>query len=950
MRRYLGKCFWAACSLLLAACGGGTDTPTPVAGTPTPVSNTFTVSVDLPASMTLAQRQPTLFPTAYADAVQDLTEQNFAAVWLDDTGKVFESIDITRWVSQGDGRYELDAGTQYRINAVLLMNPAGVPVFTLGEALPEGLYMIPLATERLAITLESSLAYYAFTQRVVQDGGWGVFSEIFNDAPQGKVLFALQDINSMATDISDTLFPKISVQGLTLKELMTLSIVQSMTTGRVERFFTEQAAAIADIQAILGDGYWQVGSFTNNSGSGILVDSTQYDGTETTVNEFRWEKSGNADISLNDFFTYFSESTAFGTEDITHQVLTSNGWKGLFSYLRVVFATQTTALLTDAALSIDDKAGITLDANVYSLNGKKMHDFLSSKNNHYVTRYIQPDATFSEGASGFYFTWRPEGETYLLCDTSNDQDTCRVFPIQMPDAGYTTLDEVITPLANIGPNITDVNGFQLSDNIVVELIDDNFFTLRYWNNIAGDEWAVQEVGAWAPTTVAGQSVIRFDVPDIMKQLASNYRFNSTNLFLIADRGFVNIGEVLLKNTEYHYSGFDNDAKAQIISAASRDNLPPFDNCDFGNTAQATAGLFLNAVTECGGDERFTGARLDTLIGHSLVQISEDGEISAHILRDDNTWEMYRHTDLKAGSRQWALTEEGYLALFPDANDSTTVNRWALTHYEYTLRLLAIKQFSQTDNGATIDNVMTREYAPDSLAACSTLDSGWDQATTTPVTTRTLEDYQTQITQCKTVWFDRNPVLTETLLIGNTGDNSDDKALQFASDSSRFLTLSDDFSGEYFLGQYVDSDGCGFNIDIRWKIDDDGTLYYEALDGSMNERIALTDTDGLKLAIKAFNHQTRWQDDETRTFAATDGELWSDIVTLIPASDVPDVTPIEPPPPTPPADDETPTDGETPTEGDTPGESENTEEPAGPPTGTILNDGQQCAYLEETPAP
>ncbi|GAL05225.1 hyothetical protein [Photobacterium aphoticum] len=110
-----------------------------------------------------------------------------------------------------------------------------------------------------------------------------------------------------------------------------------------------------------------------------MVDSTQYDGVETTVNEFRWEKSGNTDITLNEFFTYFSESTAFGTEDITHQVLTSSGWKGLFSYLQVVFATQTTALLTDAALTQDDEAGITLDANVYSLNGKKCMTFYQAK-------------------------------------------------------------------------------------------------------------------------------------------------------------------------------------------------------------------------------------------------------------------------------------------------------------------------------------------------------------------------------------------------------------------------------------------------------------------------------------------------------------------------------------------------------------------------------------------
>ncbi|GAL05222.1 hyothetical protein [Photobacterium aphoticum] len=112
---------------------------------------------------------------------------------------------------------------------------------------------------------------------------------------------------------------------------------------------------------------------------------------------------------------------------------------------------------------------------------------------------------------------------------------------------------------------------------------------------------------------------------------------------------------------------------------------------------------------------------------------------------------------------------------PDANDLATFNYWALTNFDYTLNLLAIKQFSQTDNGATINNLMARQYAPNSLAACTTNDSGWDQATTTPVTTRTLDEFNTQAAQCKTIWFDRDPVFTETLLVGNTGDTSDDKA-------------------------------------------------------------------------------------------------------------------------------------------------------------------------------
>ncbi|WP_053062497.1 hypothetical protein [Photobacterium aquae] len=951
MRNYLGCCLWAAVSLLLTACGDSGNTTTPTAAEPAPTRTQFTVSVDLPANMDTIAFQSNLLRPAYADAVRTLTEQNFTAVWLDDKGLIADTIEISQWSTTGDGIYTLEAGTRPRINAVLLLDVKGIPEITLGETLPEGLYITPLATERLSITLESSLAYFALAKRVAQIGNWGVFEDVFIEAPQGKVLFAYQDINTIATDIRDTLFPKLGLQGLTLKDLMQLSLVNTMIDGRIERFFTEQAATEADIQAILNDGYWQISTENSNAAVGIHADQTLYDGAETTVNEFRWNKDGNQAISLAEFFTYFSNSTSFSTDDIQLQVLTNEGWTGMFNYLKVVAITRQSAVLTDAALDKEDEAGIRLSAGVYPLEGKRIHDFLSSKDNHYITRYIKPDAQFSAGSSGFYFTWRPENETYLLCDNTNGQDECRISPYAQPDIDYVTLDEVITPLEDVGAEIDSVNGFKLSDNIVVELIDDGFFTVRYWSNIAADEWTIQSYGVWASTGAFGQQLIRFDIPDIIRQLSDNYQFNSQKLFLVADRDFVHIGEVLLDGEEFNFSGFDIDAKEQIFAATSRDNLPPFGNCGFGNTGNANSDLYLNAVTECGGDERLTTSALDNLLDRHWVQISPDGEISAQILRDNNQWEQYRHTELETGSRSWSLGDEGYLTLTPDTNENGNYNRWALTSRDYDQRLLAFKQYRHLETGSdapldAIDNVMVRYYAADQLASCAIADSGWDPDTTTPVTKQTLTDYTNAAANCKQIWFDRDPRFTETLLVGQTGERSDDKALTFANDSSRYLKLSDDFSGDFFLGRYIDSDGCGFNFEIKWRLEDDGTLYYEALDGSMNERLQITDTDGLRLAIKAFNHQTRWQTDEALAYSSNEGEIWSDIITLIDAADVPDVTPIEAPPA-----EETPASEGDGTSDD--GTSESTppvEEDTGPDAGTILNDGKTCAYLPETPAP
>ncbi|MGR5061510.1 hydrogenase expression protein HypA [Photobacterium sp. DNB22_13_2] len=952
MRSYMGYTLLFISSLLLVACGGGSDTAQPVAGTPAPVSNTFTVSVDAPDGMELAYQQSfSLIQPAYANAVQNLTEQNFAAIWLDDKGKIFDSIEITRFEDKGDGIYELDAGTSFRINAVLLIDLDGVPEFTVGETIPEGLFLTPLAVERLAVSLESTLTFFAFAKRVAADESWGIFTEVFQDAPQGKVSLALEDINKLSIDIRDTLLPKIGVQGLSLKDLMSLTIVKTMTDGRIERFITEQSAALANIMAILDDGYWTINTFEGNTGKGILTNNTSYDGSETQINEFRWKKDGGEDIALDIIFSYLSNSTSFGSEDIRSQVLTNQGWVGLFSYLKVQFATDRNALMTDAALNIDDKLGVTLEAQVYSLADKKMHDFLSSRENHFLTRYIKSEATFSDGASGFYFSWRPESETYLLCDNTNDKNTCRVYPVLTPDAAFTALSDVRTPVFDIALSSDQINGFNLTENIIAEFIEDDFFTVRYWSRIAANEWTIQDTGVWAPTTVSGKSVIRFDIPDVIKQVADNYPFSGDKLFLVEDRGYVNIGEVLLELEEFNFSGFDNDAKAQIFDAATRDNLPPFAECDFGDTEFGNEGLFLNAITECGGDERFTTQSVNDLVDKNLVQISDDGEITTHILRNDNTWEFYRNTSAETGSRNWSLTDDGYLKLIGNTNLEDEFDFWSLTNYEYQQNLLAIKVFSQQGQEAQISSLMAREYAPDSLAACLDSDSGWDQTTTTPVVKESLSNYNNQVQQCKQIWFGRDPVFTEALLVGQTGNNSDDKALIFASDpggdsgdhsnddTARYLKLSDDFDGDFFKGSYVDGSGCGFNFAIRWKIEEDGTLYYESVDEShpMNERIQITDTDGLKLAIKAFNHQTRWETDETLNYGSDEGEIWSDIVTLIDASLVPNVEPVEPPPPTPPAEGEEP-----PVE----------EEPAGPPGGTILNDGQTCAYLEvpEDPAP
>ncbi|WP_459782459.1 hypothetical protein, partial [Photobacterium sp. R1] len=94
-------------------------------------------------------------------------------------------------------------------------------------------------------------------------------------------------------------------------------------------------------------------------------------------------------------------------------------------------------------------------------------------------------------------------------------------------------------------------------------------------------------------------------------------------------------------------------------------------------------------------------------------------------------------------------------------------------------------------------------------------------------------------------------------------------------------------------------------------------------GNFKEWIKVSDTDGLMLTVKGFNHFTRWQS-ATPALGADDGEMWSDVVALIPAANVPAVT------------------VQTPTEAPL---------PDSPYPGTILRDGETCDLTPPaTPSP
>ncbi|MGB7996345.1 MAG: hypothetical protein WCF45_09495, partial [Photobacterium halotolerans] len=545
MRTYLRLGLSLFLAGLLSACGGGGDDAGIQPAELPPVKTKFTVTVDLPAGLMTAQQSVSWGPVsqAYA-ATPDLYQDNFAVLFINQQGKVMGQGDITSFALT-DGNYSIEAQVPLLLHGVLVLDLNDVPQFAIGDDLPTNLFMTPLTDTEIALSLKTTLAYRALIKRVATDGHWGIFSETVSDPSNIDVRDAGDFVNELADELSVTLIPKLGLNGVSLSNLMSLSIVNDILEGIMTRKYTELTAQKDEIATIFNSGFWRLASHSSNTGSTLEADMMDYSSPDTATNEtrqidWRWTKNGDSDISLTKDFTYLSEQglVQFDSKEdaIKGQILTASGWKDLYEYFKVLISSSSTASMTDAGLEEADGRNITMRVNSYSLAGLKMHDFLTTKENHFMTRYVPADTTFGEAAKGYYFTWNPVATRMLLCNTQVGGDECTVAPRDNPTVPYTSLEDMVS-VEGAG-SIEQVNGYHLTDNVVVELVLNGTHQANYWVNVGGDDWMVVETGIWGAVSALGKEMFQFAVPDVIKQLANHYPFDTPYLFLVVEQGAV----------------------------------------------------------------------------------------------------------------------------------------------------------------------------------------------------------------------------------------------------------------------------------------------------------------------------------------------------------------------------------------------------------------------------
>lgn len=177
---------------ILTACGGGgSDDPVVAPQEAVEISSRFTVTVDVPEGLATAYQSTSpksksplsinIISTAYADILSSLQEKNFKVVLIDGQGKIYRTSTLSGWKKLSNGGYQFDADTSLRMNAILLVDLFNEPEVIIGDPLPKYLYMVPLTSGEVVVSLNSTLAYQAIAKRVVEKGDWGVFLETVVD-------------------------------------------------------------------------------------------------------------------------------------------------------------------------------------------------------------------------------------------------------------------------------------------------------------------------------------------------------------------------------------------------------------------------------------------------------------------------------------------------------------------------------------------------------------------------------------------------------------------------------------------------------------------------------------------------------------------------------------------------------------------------------------------------
>ena len=163
-----------------------------------------------------------------------------------------------------------------------------------------------------------------------------------------------------------------------------------------------------------------------------------------------------------------------------------------------------------------------------------------------------------------------------------------------------------------------------------------------------------------------------------------------------------------------------------------------------------------------------------------------------------------------------------------------------------------------DPSATVTEDGAEGEISDTLSACETNDSGWNNENKTPIMKADFATFQTTATACKAA---SGRAFTAADIAGKTFSEADGSGEKFSFNVNGTGTVNDD----------------GKLINFDWEIDNHGYLVLTAKEENVvfaRDTYALVASSGDQVSIKGYFEHIDWSDMDRATGA--DGEIWSGV--------------------------------------------------------------------------
>ncbi|MEZ8194353.1 hypothetical protein [Vibrio cortegadensis] len=474
-----------------------------------------------------------------------------------------------------------------------------------------------------------------------------------------------------------------------------------------------------------------------------------------------------------------------------------------------------------------------------------------------LSDYVNETAVFPQGSQGGSVSLTADFDEYYLWNkpwfyhgTANNEE----------DGNNATsfADVIVNTAAGDGALVSTVKGLSIGYDIGIELVTGgviNYYTWDWsWTNGQETMVTLNGSGQWTQSTVNGEEVIRFDIPQSVIDLWGDAWDHDTNQrILSAYDGYLYEGEFIAAGDAED----DNDgyllnavAKEALINAINIEGWCFITETDSGSTLAD----FEAQLADC---------TLPTMMPEDSIsyRVSGSGETRSAAYGDNS--QMLRFKNSAPSMKYWNMNSKGILEIGENANEIWDYRKLIIDVNDD--KQYSVAHFDPEEGSIWLATYLDVDINKD-IQTCDVDESGWNDETDQPINFKTYAQYIAALDSCREDEDYKTPLFSTRFIGDERVLQAEDERLSFMADGSgKFEDLNPDGTVmESFNFTWAMHDVDKGIIKLSFAYTDDNNVAQTATD-----YMTIAYSNGIEFNVKVFTVSSEWGGNAI----TEEGEIW-----------------------------------------------------------------------------